>query len=371
MTLAELIAAEIRARGPIPFARFMERALYEPGLGYYATSAARTGQAGDFFTASDVGPAFGACLARQLGEMDRLLGRPDPFTLVEFGPGRGWLARDLLDALASRDPDLRGRVETVLVEASAAMREEAGRRVPEARVVAPGEEPSGRAGAVLAVELFDALPVHRVRRMGGVIRELFVALDAAGKLCESPGEPLAETAAMAARYGAAEGEGDEAEVCPAALRQLDTMEGCLRRGFFLVVDYGDTASGLYGGARRRGTLLAYHRHATSEAYLERVGGQDLTAHVNFSALRDRARERGLTLLGLTTQDRFLIANGILEDFEETDSARWREPAQVKRRLQAMQLIHPQGMGQAFKVLVLSRGIEPAPVLAGLRDPLRD
>src|SRR5262245_33835371 len=116
----------------------MERALYEPSLGYYAQSAARTGRAGDFFTAADVGPAFGECMARQIGELDRILGKPDPFTLVEFGPGRGWLARDLLDALAAQDPELGGRLSLLLVDASAAMREEAARRVPEARVVVPG-----------------------------------------------------------------------------------------------------------------------------------------------------------------------------------------------------------------------------------------
>jgi len=368
-TLAEIVAAEIQEKGPIPFSRFMERALYEPSLGYYARSAARTGRGGDYFTAADVGPAFGECLARQIAEMDRILGRPDPFTVLEFGAGRGHLARDLLDAMASKEGDLRARTRVVLVDRSAAMREEASSRVPEATVVAPGAAETAEAGVVLAVELFDALPVHRVRRLGGKILEIFVAVDGTGKLVESLGEPLPEAASMVARYGAAGEEGGEAEVCPAALEQIDTLERCLVRGFFILVDYGDTAGRLYTGRKRRGTLLAYHRHTTNESYLERVGEQDLTAHVNFTALEDRARERGLAALPLTTQDRFLIANGILESFHEPDPKRWGEPAAVRRRLQAMQLLHPEGMGRIFKVLILSKRVDsPLRLAVSARSP---
>ncbi len=364
-TLAELIAAEIQQDGAIPFSRFMERALYDPSLGYYAGGGARIGRGGDYFTAAHVGPALGECLARQLGEMDRILGRPDPFTVLEFGAGQGWLARDLLDALASEEPDLCGRTRLVLVDASPAMRQEASRRVPEARVVAPGETGTADAGVVLAVELFDALPVHRVRRLGGKIREIFVGIDGAGKLAEVLGESLPETAAMVQRYGAAEEEGDEAEVCLAALEMVDTIERSLLRGFFILVDYGDSAQKLARRAAGRGTLLAYHRHATNDSYLERVGEQDLTAHVNFTALEDRAREQGLTTLGLTTQDRFLIANGILLTFEERDPSRWGEPQRVRRRLQAMQILHPEGMGRIFKVLILSKRVDPPATLSCL------
>jgi SAM-dependent MidA family methyltransferase len=115
-------------------------------------------------------------------------------------------------------------------------------------------------------------------------------------------------------------------------------------------------------------LLAYHRQATNEHYLERVGEQDLTAHVNFSALEDRARERGLQVLGLTTQDRFLIGNGILEAFANQDPADLQNPARARARLQAMQLIHPSGMGRMFKVLMLAKNCDPPPDLAGMHDP---
>ncbi len=248
------------------------------------------------------------------------------------------------------------------------MREEASGRVPEAEVVSPGEAGTGHVGLGIAVELFDALPVHRVRRSEGRIREVFVDVDAAGNLVEREADPLPQSLAMALRYGATPGEGDEAEVCPAALEQLDAIERCFDRGFLVLVDYGYDARELYGRAHRRGTLLAYLRHSASEAYLERVGEQDLTAHVNFTALEDRARERGLLVLSRTTQDRFLIANGVLARFQEEDPARWRDPSEVRRRLLALQLIHPQGMGRIFKVLVLSKGVDPPPSLRGLEDP---
>jgi len=146
------------------------------------------------------------------------------------------------------------------------------------------------------------------------------------------------------------------------------MQSPIESGVFIVVDYGYSAAELYAPARRRGTLLAYHAHSTNEEYLSRVGEQDLTAHVNFTALEDRARELGLDSLGLTTQDRFLVANGILEQFEQEGLEQAYDPRRVKQRMQAMQLIHPAGMGRTFKVLMLSKGCAPPPDLCGMRDP---
>ncbi len=366
--LTERIADEVRRSGPIPFSRFMDLALYEPRLGYYATSSCRIGTKGDFFTASDVGSGFGDCLARQLSEMDRLLDHPAPFWYVEYGAGRGWLARDVLDGLAESDPELRERTACLLADTSPAMREEASRRVPEAIVVPPEDVGARGVGCVVAVELFDALPVHRVRRRDGQLREVFVDVDPGGRLVEAEGEPLRSTADLARRYAAAPEEGDEAEVCPQAIVLLDALASAVRSGFLLVVDYGYRAKELFGPAHRRGTLLAYRRHTTSEDYLGRVGEQDLTAHVNFSVLEDRASEIGLAVLGLTTQDRFLIANGILDRFAEQDPARWAAPARVRGRMQAMQLLHPEGMGRTFKVLLASKGLSPPPRLVGLEDP---
>ena len=133
--LLRRVREEIERRGPMPFSRFMELALYDPEHGYYASGPDRLGRGGDYYTASDVGPAFGRCLARQLAEMDRLLGSPDPFTVVEFGAGRGLLARDIIDAMSDVDAALAGRLRLVLVDRSPAMREACRGSVPQAQVL--------------------------------------------------------------------------------------------------------------------------------------------------------------------------------------------------------------------------------------------
>ena len=335
---------------------------------YYGQGPERLGAQGDFVTASDAGDAFGDAVAHQMIELDGRLGEPDPFHFIEVGCGRGLLARDVLDALARRAPGLRARVRCVLADASAGMRAASAARVPEAEVVTPEEMPRGVRGCLVAVELFDALPVHRLRRRGGVLREIGVGLED-GALVEVEIDPAPEASALAARYGAAREEGDEAEVCPALTPVLARMADTLARGFVLVVDYGHDAATLYGPHHGAGTLLAYHRHRVHEDLLARPGEQDLTAHVNFTHLEDAAVVHGLRPLGRTTQDRFLLANGILERFTEAPET-WGSLRQVARRRAALQLLHPDGMGRRFQVVFLEKGdLPPAPLL-GLADPFR-
>ena len=362
--LLDAIRGEVRCHGSISFARFMELALYHEPFGYYARGSEGLGRSGDYVTASDVGRAFGETLARQFAEIDDLLGRPDPFRLVEFGAGRGLLVRDLLDAIREGSPERLPRFRATLLDRSASMREEAARVVPEAEVLAPDVLVSGGAGCVVAVELLDALPVHRVVRRGGALREIAVGAEGE-RLVTVLREPPAEVAAWASEYGAAPEDGDEAEVSLGLGPAVARLASAVDRGVVIVVDYGDTAERLYGPGRRRGTLLAYHRHRTSEEVLSRVGEQDLTAHVNFTALSREARRAGMVELGTTTQDRFLVASGILDGL---DDERQEGVAAVKRRLQAKQLIHPDGMGRAFKFAIFAKGMEFAAPLAGLRDP---
>ena len=366
---AASIRDEILEHGPITFARYMELCLYHPVHGYYTKGPGRIGRDGDFFTVSDVGTFFGACLARQLREMDGVLGNPDRFDLFEFGGGRGLLARDILDTVATFEGGFSRRLRYTLVDSSAGMRQQA---AGEVRSVAPEQLPAEAAGCgcVVAVELFDALPVHRVVLRNGSLREIRVGLSGAGEMEPVEVDPSPEVAAYAGRYGAAAGEGLEAEVCLAAAEQFDLMAATLETGFMILVDYGHPAAQLYDASRPRGTLLAYHRHKTNEDYYSRVGDQDLTAHVNWTGLIDHAAASGWRCLALTTQDRFLVANGILEKFEVRDEADWLDPRTVKRRMKAMQLIHPDGMGRMFQVLALFRGSGEMPELEGFRDPYR-
>ena len=372
--LFDTLVRRIRADGPMPFAAFMDAALHDPEHGYYASGPGRLGPAGDFFTASDVGTAFGECVARQLEEMDEALGRPATFHAIEFGAGRGLLARDVIDALRAERSGLSSRLRYVAVDRSRGMRDRIRVQVPEAELSAPdqaGDHARDRQGCVLAVELFDALPVHRVRRRSGTLVEVVVGVeDRHGRpqLVEREAAPSAEVESETARWGLSPEDGDEAEVCLALASQFRALASALTRGFLIVVDYGHDATELAGRAHRRGTLLSYHRHRTSESFLDHVGEQDLTAHVNWTALGYHAREAGWIRVGRTTQDRFLIANGILERFEQPDEAARRDPARVKGRMQAMQLIHPHGMGRAFEVHVFMRGLDGPPRLAGLADP---
>ena len=368
--LREKLASEIRGGGPIPFARFMEIALYDPEHGYYASGPSRLGTRGDYFTASDVGTAFGEGLAAQLREMDACLGRPAPFGYLEVGCGRGLLARDVLDALAADADDgggLRRRIRMTLVDSSAGMRQAAAGRAPRARVAASLEGVRLASGCGIAIEWFDALPVHRVRRRSARLLEVRVGLDAHGDLANVETEPSPEVREHAERYRAAARDGEEAEVQLAAGEAMDRLCRSIDRGFLIVVDYGDRSEALHHPSRAGGTLLAYRGHRTSNDLLAHVGEQDLTAHVNFSVLEDRASAAGWSVAGYTTQDRFLIANGLLRRFE-SEGGDFAEPSRVKRRLQAMQLIHPEGMGRIFKVLVLHRGLDRAPALEGLVDP---
>ena len=365
--LVHRLREEIRERGPLTFARFMELVLHHPRWGYYAAGPERLGERGDFTTASDLGPAFGRALARQVVEMDELCGRPEPFELVEFGAGRGLLARDICSAIDARGSDLATRIRHASIDTSRGMRRSIEREAPGSAVHAAAETLRGGQGCVLAVELLDALPVHRVVRRAGRLQEIGVDWDGE-RFVDAVLEPGERVLAWAERYGAAAEEGFEAEVNLALDDQFARFDRAIDRGFALVLDYGDTARRLYTEARARGTLLAYHAHRTNEDYLARVGRQDLTAHVNFTALCDAATDRGWQQLGCTTQDRFLIANGILEQFERMDDAAYRDPRAIQRRQQIKQLIQPTGMGRVFQVWMFSKGLDPVPVPAGLSDP---
>jgi len=222
-------------------------------------------------------------------------------------------------------------------------------------------------GSVLAVELFDALPVHRIVRRDGRLEEIGVAWDG-DRFVDAVLEPGADVVAWSERYGAAAHEGFEAEVCPGIDAQFARFDQTIEGGFAVVLDYGDTAERLYGPERKRGTLLAYRGQRTNEDYLAHVGLQDLTAHVNFTALADAAEARGWSTVGHTTQDRLLIANGILEQFDEIDEEAYRDPEAIEARWRVKQLIQPDGMGRRFQAWVFCKGFDDVPTLSGLADP---
>ena len=376
--LVERIRAEIAADGPITFARFMELALYDPELGYYRVAAERAGRGGDFLTAPETHPIFGAAIARQLDEIWRRLGQPARFVLREYGAGSGALAVAILDALAGRgrlgqvaaSPGLAAAIRYVPVEVNPHRRAELVDRIAAtgsgASLELELEADQPEVGAVVANEFLDALPVHRVLGGGGgELAELFVDWDGTG-FVEQPRAP--STPAIAERL-AAEGialaDGARAEVCLELDGWIGKVAAGLTRGAVLVVDYGHLAAELYGPARAAGTLLAYSRQRVHDDWSRAVGRQDLTAHVDFSALDHAARAAGLAPLGMTTQAEFLVGAGLDELLEaiRSDSSTTMEEWLAVRSAVA-RLLDPRAMG-GFKVSLLGRGVAGDPPLIGL------
>lgn len=362
--LTAVLLERIARQGPLTFADFMQACLYHPDYGYYTQRVPASPAGRDYVTSPQVGPLFGRLLAWQLGEMWEALDRPARFDLVECGAGRGRLAGDLLAAAGEQAPDFAAALRVTLVETSPALREQA-----RAALASYGERVrlgdrlplGGVVGCVVSNELVDAFPAHRVVQRGDELREIYVGARG-GELVEVEGELSSpELARYLDRYGAPLEDGQQAEVNLAALAWLEQAAAALARGFLVTIDYGYQARELYGPAHQRGTLLAYRDHRTHDNWLAWPGEQDLTSQVNFTALEERGRELGLTILGYRPQTQFLLAlsraSGLLERLEA--AAGGSEPEQRAARLQLKQLIHPEGMGEAFKVLIQARGIHAA------------
>ncbi len=357
----------IEREGRITFARFMHDVLYHPEHGYYRNEVARPGREGDFLTAPEADPIFGQTLARQLVQMDDLLGRPDPFTLREYGPGSGTLALAILDGLRLDKSPLLDRLHYDPVEISQPRAQELRTELTNAgygdQLARASDEPI--TGCVLANEFLDALPVHRIEQSGGEMRERYVTWHD-GWFAEEAGQPSTpDIARSLTDEGIALAEGQRAEINLGLEEWVANVAGRLRRGYVLVIDYGYPADKLYGPDFMDGTLRAYYQHTVSDDPFRAVGHQDLTAHVDFSALRRAARRHGLQVLGLTTQADFLNGAGIGQLLVETQ----QQPGMtyeeyVGIRAAVIRMIDPGAMGR-FRVLILGRDVPSEPQLIGL------
>ena len=369
------IRDEIGRDGPMPFVRFMELALYDPDGGYYRGPAARPGRAGDFLTAPELHPIFGQTLATAVDEIRIALDDPRPFTIREYGAGTGALARPLLAGLRARAPAADLRYQPIEVDR---------RRLDDlASTLADAGltdllEPASTDpihGIVLANEVLDALPVHRVRARAGTLRELAVTTDTHGAFNEIEIEP--STPALGTRLSA-EGlrlvDGQTAEICLALDDWIATAAAGLRRGVLLLIDYGAPAAELYDPRRRLdGTLMSYLRHRVGADPYGQVGRQDLTAHVDLTAVERAAHTAGLTTLGITTQAEALMGLGIEERLRavQADPGTTAE-AYLLLRAALMRLLDPSAMGR-FRVMAFGRDWpqEGAPLgLFGYRLPDR-
>ncbi|HYN79137.1 MAG TPA: SAM-dependent methyltransferase [Lamprocystis sp. (in: g-proteobacteria)] len=356
--LTALIREEISAAGGLlPFDRFMDLALYAPGLGYYVAGAAKLGADGDFVTAPELSPLFGACVAAQCAEALQRLNGGD---LLEFGAGSGALAVAVLTGL-ERLNALPGRY--LILEPSpdlqARQRDRLRAQVPHlaGRCRWLTALPSELRGVVLANEVLDAMPVHRFR-IGpqGVPLEVFVA-DTDGVLSEvtAPIRSAGLAAAVAALQakGLARTPGYCSEVNLRLAPWVGALSHCLAAGLVLLIDYGNPVAAYYQPDRTMGTLMCHLRQQAHGDPFSHIGLQDITADVDFSDAAQAARAVGLTLAGFSTQAQFLIGCGI----DQWLAAAAGSAQPTLDLVQAVkQLMLPSAMGERFKVLGLSRGV---------------
>lgn len=352
--LEELLAERIRRYGPIPFADFMRECLYHPVHGYYSKPESQ--RFVDYYTSVDVHPIFGRLLARKFAWVWEQLEYPKEFVLVEAGAGVGRLAQYILDFCQEKLPEFYGALRYVAVEGSASRRAQAAallRRhaAAERLQVSPEIPPLVPAGCVFSNELIDALAVHRVAMRDGALQEIFVGRNSANFVdVIAPVSTCAINEYFAAQ-GVALNEGQYAEVGLEACDWITEVGRRIQRGFVLTIDYGHHAAELFNERHMRGTLLAYSEHRVSEDFYASPGEQDLTAHVNFTALETWGQRSGLGTEEFTSQTAFLLALGQPNEFADLYDPGQNEAEQIRARLQLKTLIHPEGMGERFQVLL--------------------
>ena len=345
------LAAEIADAGPMPFDRFMERALYDPEAGYYASGRAAIGRHGDFFTNVSIGPVFGEILAGQFVEMWQALGKPAGFALVEQGAGDGQLARDVREALASTPLD---GAPLFIVEPFAALRKAQAAKLVghEVSWVASAAELPELCGVHYSNELFDAFPVHIVRSTGDGWAELHVAWENHAFTWREM--PVAGELAGIAETFPVRPKGFTTEVNLSHRPLLHALAGKIARGFLLAVDYGLTRESLLSEHRAGGTLSCYRSHRRDSNPLESPGEKDLTAHVDFSQLARDAAGAGWQLGNFTDQHHFLV--GAATPLLRAMDGRPPDPAGRKKLRSLQMLLHPEGMGRQFHAILFSKGI---------------
>ncbi|MEN3112492.1 class I SAM-dependent methyltransferase [Uliginosibacterium paludis] len=363
--LAERIACAIREEGGwIGFDRFMALALFEPGLGYYSGGSRKFGPEGDFVTAPEISPLFGHALARQVCQIMQAAGP----RIIEVGAGTGRLACDLLQALEGLDclPE-RYAILELSGELRVRQQESLREHVPHLadRVVWLEGLPDTFSGVVLANEVLDVMPVQLVAWHDRGIFERGVVLDADGAFCWEDRPATGGLLAAARQLPVSMPEEGEylSEICLAARAWVEAWSDRLLQGAMILIDYGYPQAEYYLPARSSGTLQCYYRHRAHPEVLLWPGLNDITSFVDFTAIAEAGHGAGFTVAGYTSQASFLNNCGLLALLAEAgpvDSA-----AYLRASRAALRLVAPHEMGELFKVLALTRGIDQ-PLLGMLR-----
>ena len=363
--LQALIREQIAAAGgALPFWRFMELALYTPGLGYYSAGATKFGSAGDFITAPELGPLFAECVAEALAPALRQLGPQARF--VEIGAGSGRFAQHALQHLASLDAL---PAQYAILEPSADLRQRQHVRLEQA--LAPdlfarvrwleGPMPDDWTGVLFANEVIDALPTPRFSIRDGEVFEEHVALDGDGGFVRTdrPADALLAAAVrhLEAQLDAPFADGYRSELLPQLPYWLQAVAGGLKSGAMLFVDYGYPRREYYDPRRRDGTLRAFHRHQLVDDVFARPGLQDLTASVDFTALAEAGTGAGFDFAGYCSQASFLLGNRLEARLAAHEAATDDEAARYALRQQAKALTLPGEMGERFQVMGFARDVD--------------
>lgn len=351
MQLSEIIIEKIRKDGPITFHDFMEMCLYYPELGYYTSVQDRIGVSGDYYTSPHLTPVFGTMIGKQLEEMWHILGARS-FTVVEYGAGPGFLAHDILDYLKN-NKQLYDQLRYCIVERSPAMREKEQSHLHEKVTWHDSITEIGEiTGCILSNELVDNLPVHVVV-MDKELMEVFV--DYNNGFVE-----LLQPASAALRNYLQQlqiklPEGFRTEINLHAIEWIEEIADSLAKGFVLTIDYGFPSFELYSGRRQSGTILCYHKHKISNSPYHHIGEQDITSHVNFSALYHWGLKNSLSCCGFTDQGHFLRALGVADYLRKAEQSGNHSLSGNKGAILAHTLL--MDMGSKLKVLVQQKGMQ--------------
>jgi SAM-dependent MidA family methyltransferase len=362
MSLAQIIIDRIRREGPISFHDFMEMSLYHPEYGYYSTSGDRVGKGGDFYTSPYVSSLFGEMIARQIEEMWHWLGE-QPFSIVEYGAGTGLLCRDILHSL-KRNRALYNDLHYHIIERSEAMRRRERQLLPEK--VSWHEDItdiSPVTGCVLSNELIDNFAIHRVV-MEGELMEVFVDYDDGFRECLRPASRLLKDYFRELKVELP--RGFRTEINLQATEWIRRIATALKKGFVLTIDYGFPSGALYDRRRSGGTLVCYHRHKVNVSPYSHIGQQDITTHVNFSALCHWGNNVGLEVGGYTNQASFLQGLGLVPYLKEMEEKGEMEQMSSREKLSLIRTLL-MDMGNKFNVLIQYKGLRK-PLLSGMRFP---
>ncbi len=360
MSLSDIIIERIKKEGPISFHDFMEMALYYPELGYYNSTQNKIGAAGDFYTSANLSASFGAMIARQIEEMWRFMDTKE-FKIVEFGAGTGLLCHDILDYLKNNQP-LYQNLSYCIIEKSGSLRDKQQKYLTE-KVLwynSINEIPELN-GCILSNELIDNFSVHQVI-MQEELMEVFVDYkDHFKEVLKLAKKELNDYFEVLKVHLP---KGFRAEINLEAQSWIKEITQSLQKGYVITIDYGATSSELYTNRRSDGTLLCYNKHHINTNPYQYIGEQDITTHVNFSALSEWGKQNGLQNCGFTEQAYFLLALGIKEYQNQT---LLNNPNNMKMAFQESVINYKllMDMGMKFKVFIQQKGL-PLKPLSGLK-----